>query len=110
MGATNSRYATVFGKDYNIGPGASAKVATQLTMDGYGSVYASYKRYWIHTLSGAAGEEFVGLLRIGAAYDIQKSISVGLDFLLYERFGNYRRFADYTSVNSSVRMYVRQRF
>jgi hypothetical protein len=53
-------------------------------------------------------QEFVGLLKIGTTYKEQESTSLGVDFLLYERFGNYERFSDYTSVNSSVRLYVRR--
>lgn len=68
MGGTNSQYASEYGKDYNIGPGASGKIGLALKFRDFGEVYSNYKRYWIHTLSGADSEEFVGLFNFGLSY------------------------------------------
>lgn len=57
MGGTNSVYASEVEKDYNIGPGASAKAGIEWIIKDFGEIYSNYKRYWIHTLSGAEGEE-----------------------------------------------------
>lgn len=108
MGATNSHYSIEYGKDYNIGPGASAQVSSTLLVDKYGSVHLSYKRYWIHTLSGAAGDEFVGLLRIATTCHLTSSLHLGMDFVLYERFGDYDSFPDTQTANSALRFYAQQ--
>ncbi len=107
MGATNSEYASVDGKDYNIGPGASVRIGTHCSIDGFGGISVDYKRFWIHTLSGAEGEEFVGLLKIGVDYALGQTAYLGLDFMLYERYGDYRNHADTQSANSAVRLYLR---
>ena len=70
MGGTNSHYAARQGKDYNIGPGASAKLGVKISFENFGEIYSNYKRYWIHTLSGAESEEFVGLLNVGINYQL----------------------------------------
>ncbi|MEW6510187.1 MAG: DUF3943 domain-containing protein [Bacteroidota bacterium] len=106
MGATNSEYASEYGKDYNIGPGASARISSTVTIRDFGRVQASYKRYWIHTLSGAVGEEFVGVLKFGTVWELTRTLALGSDFLLYERFGNYREFPDTKNSNSAVRIYA----
>ncbi len=107
MGATNSEYASEDGKDYNIGPGASARIGTHFQIDNSGGISFDYKRFWIHTLSGAEGEEFVGLLKIGADYALHHAAVLGIDFMLYERYGDYKYYPDTHSANSAVRLYVR---
>lgn len=109
MGGTNSQYSSVFGKDYNIGPGASAKIGLKFSLNNLGNIFANYKRYWIHTLSGAESEEFVGLLNSGISFDILKYIELGLTVLLYERFGNYKYFSDTKSSNSALRIFISRR-
>lgn len=107
MGATNSKYTIIVGKDYNIGPGAGAKLNATLEITEFGKVYANYRRYWLHTLSGVAGEEFIGLLNVGASISLFSDTSLGLDFVLYERFGDYKDFPDTQTANAALRTYVR---
>jgi hypothetical protein len=108
MGATNSQYSSEFGKDYNIGPGASAKIGAKVIIKNFGEIYSNYKRFWIHTLSGAEGEEFVGLLNIGINYQLFENSYLGLDFLLYERYGDYKNFPNTQDTNSALRVYLKQ--
>lgn len=109
MGGTNSHYASESGKDYNIGPGASAKLGIKINFVNFGEIYSNYKRYWIHTLSGAESEEFVGLLNVGINYQLFKNNFLGLDFLLYERYGDYKYFSNYTDSNIALRIYIKQK-
>lgn len=109
MGGTNSHYASEAGKDYNIGPGASAKLGVKISYENFGEIYSNYKRYWIHTLSGAESEEFVGLLNVGINYQLFKNNFLGLDFLLYERYGDYKYFPNYTDSNIALRIYIKQK-
>lgn len=108
MGATNSQYASEFGKDYNIGPGASGKIGVKFSLDNYGNLFASYKRYWIHTLSGAQSEEFVGLLSTGISFDMLKKTEIGLNLLLYERYGDYKYFPNTQTSNAAIRLFLSQ--
>lgn len=107
MGGTNSQYSSEYGKDYNIGPGASGKIGLALKFKKLGEVYTNYKRYWIHTLSGADSEEFVGLFNFGISYNLFDQTSLGLDYLLYERFGYYKYFPNTTDTNSALRVYIK---
>ncbi|MFA3781468.1 DUF3943 domain-containing protein [Melioribacteraceae bacterium 4301-Me] len=107
MGGTNSQYASKYGKDYNIGPGASGKIGLTLKFKDIGEIYTNYKRYWIHTLSGADSEEFVGLFNFGLSCNLYGQISFDLDYLLYERFGDYKYFPNTTDANSALRVYIK---
>ncbi|MBZ0199721.1 MAG: DUF3943 domain-containing protein [Ignavibacteriaceae bacterium] len=108
MGGTNSAYATEAGKDYNLGPGASGKLGVKFAFKNFGDVYANYKRYWIHTLSGADGEEFVGLMNVGLNYQLSEKNFLGLDFILYERYGDYKHFPNTQDTNTALRFYIKQ--
>lgn len=108
MGATNSKYAVEADRDYNIGPGVSGKVGIVLELKNYGELNANYKRYWIHTLSGAESEEFVGLLNVGVNYQIREKCFLGLDYLLYERYGDYKYYPNTQDSNSAIRLYIKQ--
>lgn len=108
MGGTNSLYASEYGKDYNIGPGASGKIGAKILFDNFGEVYTNYKRYWIHTLSGAESEEFIGLLNVGLNYQLFENTYLGLDYLLYERYGDYKYYPNTQDANSALRIYLKQ--
>ncbi len=108
MGATNSQYASEFGKDYNIGPGASGKIGIKFSLNDYGNLFANYKRYWIHTLSGAQSEEFVGLLNTGISFDVYNNTELGLNLLLYERYGHYKNFPNTQNSNAAIRLFISQ--
>lgn len=107
MGGTNSQYAVEEGKEYNLGPGASGSIGIKFLFDNFGEVFSNYKRYWIHTLSGAESNEFVGLLSAGINYQLYSKTALGLEFLLYERYGEYEKYPDYSSSNAALRFYVK---
>ncbi|MBN1300648.1 MAG: DUF3943 domain-containing protein [Melioribacteraceae bacterium] len=107
MGGTNSKYSNYEGKDYNFGPGASAKIGIRIIAANSLEIYSNYKRYWLHTVSGAKGEEFVGLLITGISKSVYDKASLGLEFLLYERYGEYEKYPDYISSNTALRLYVK---
>lgn len=107
LGATNSKYANEEGKDYNLGPGASGRIGAKIIFKDIGELYASFKRYWIHTLSGAESDEFVGLLMVGITHPFYSNNFVGLEFLIYERYGHYIDYNDYSNSNTALRLYIR---
>jgi len=107
MGGTNSQYAVEEGKDYNLGPGASGSIGVKFLFENFGEVFSNYKRYWIHTLSGAESNEFVGLLSAGINYQLLSKTALGLEFLLYERYGDYKYYPNYSSSNTALRFYVK---
>ncbi len=108
LGATNSLYSKEEGKEYNLGPGISGKIGIKFQFYDLFEYYINYKRNWIHTISGAESEEFIGLLNTGLSFITFGKNSVGLEFLLYERFGNYKYFPNTKDSNSALRFYIKQ--
>ncbi len=108
MGATNSAYAIESNKEYNLGPGINGKIGVNLLFDENVSFYFNYKRNWIHTTSGAESEEFIGLLNSGLSYNIFSQSHIGIEYLIYERYGDYKHFPNTNNSNSALRFYIKQ--
>ncbi|MCO5250159.1 MAG: DUF3943 domain-containing protein [Candidatus Kapabacteria bacterium] len=106
LGGTNSQYTVEEGKEYNLGPGASGSIGIKFSFYDLGEVYSNYKRYWIYTIAGAEGNEFVGLLNTGINLHLSRKTALGLEFLLYERYGDYKYYENYSSSNTALRLYI----
>jgi len=88
---------------------AAEVVGLKLSLNGFGNINANYKRYWIHTLSGAESEEFVGLLNTGIGINLSANSELGFNVLLYERYGKYKFFPDTQTYNTAVRLFIKQK-
>lgn len=107
MGGVNSQNAMLYGKQYNIGPGASARIDGRLNLNDRGDVHVSYKRTWIHTLNGAQSEEYMGLLNVGVEAMVVSGVAVVLEALFYDRTGAYSGLQELTDANSAVKLGVK---
>ena len=106
MGGTDSPYSKLEDKYYNLGPGAAAKLNLKLTFSELISASINHKRYWIHVLSGAEGNEYIGLTRLSTEAKIIEPISLGLEFLFFDRYSNYKKYEDYITTNYNWRIYL----
>ena len=107
VGATNSTYSKLIGKDYNLGPGLGIKVSSNLNF--FQKLYLNfiYQQFWIHIMNGIDGDEFISMFNLGLSYKISKSLSLGTNIILYERFGNYSEFQKVHISNVSLRAYTK---
>jgi len=107
LGATNSEYSDIAGVNYNQGPGVSIKMSSQISLADIGNLYFTYRKYWIHTLNGVDGNEFIGLLNIGSNINLFSNTKLGIEYLTYSRFGNYDNYLNTFTSNSAVRVFVK---
>lgn len=105
LGGINSKYASVEGKDYNLGPGAAFSLSSEYQISRTYSFFLYYKKYWIHTLSGAAGEEFAGALIAGINYHITDSFLISTNFVLFHRNAYYEKYAATSEYDSAIKTY-----
>ncbi|MBR9977871.1 MAG: DUF3943 domain-containing protein [Bacteroidetes bacterium] len=106
MGATNSEYADDHERDHKVGPGLGAKAGVALSLGNHLDVHAQYKRYWIHALSGAKSDQFVGLLNAGVGAWFSSQLKFTLEAVLYERYGRYRDYENTKSFNTGLRFFI----
>lgn len=89
MGAASTEYYLNIERDYNLGYGAGWKAGLVVRKPGFGSFTASTDRDWIHTQSGAPGDELIDLHSVELLKDIWKGFGIGLSYKAYMRSGYY---------------------
>ena len=109
MGATNSEYSSEYDMDHKVGPGASGRIGFNFSVKNTLDLYTYYKRYWIHTLSGEASDQFVGLLNAGVSVQHSPALKFAFEAILYERYGRYTHFPNTTSYNTAFRLFTTYR-
>lgn len=92
FGSISSDYPDI--REYNIGPGATAKLWLELDHEEFAKLYAKVDRYWISTTSGKNGNEFAGVLDVGGTYKLTRTIGLGLHVLYSDKIGIYDNFAN----------------
>jgi hypothetical protein len=116
MGGSNSIYAKEFevapldsARGYNMGMGAHGKIEAQLRFR-WGNLYIGYYLFWIRTLDGAPGDEFIGVVKPKLRLYLSKKWSIGFEYLLYYRDGIYDDFPNISSQNNEQRLFIGYRF
>ncbi|MCF6269152.1 MAG: DUF3943 domain-containing protein [Melioribacteraceae bacterium] len=107
VGATNSIYATLVGKDYNLGPGLGIRVFSSFQLYRKLTVNLNYSQFWIHIMNGINGDEFIGIFNFGVLYKLSDRISIGSDIIFYERYGKYDIFSNIYISNAFFRIYTK---
>ncbi len=110
MGAANSDYVPKVefldsARTYNMGPGALVKLETILRFP-FGALSLDYNFWWIHTWDGAIGDEFIAVVSPKLRIHLYKKWFIGLEYLLYSRFGKYEDFPDRTVHNNETRTFI----
>jgi hypothetical protein len=105
LGGLDSKYASIEGKDYNLGHGVAFGFRADYKANEIFSFSLHYKKFWIHILSGAIGEEFAGYLTFSSHARITEKSTIGIDFTLYHRSAYYDKYSATSSYNSEVQTY-----
>ncbi len=115
MGAANSEYAESFEveyldevKNYNMGPGAHSKVEAAIKANWF-ALKLNYSSWWIHTATGALGDEFIHILAPKLTFFLNDVLSLGLIYLLFHRSGVYDDFPDVDLTNNEQRISLEYR-
>lgn len=89
MGGIDSPYAEPLRRDYNYGSGLNGKIEIILMHNEFGKVYAAYDQSWIYVISGAKGNEYVGVGITGTQIRLNSFLSWALEYLNYYHIGSY---------------------
>jgi hypothetical protein len=103
LGAASTEYYLNVERDYNLGYGGGWKTAISVRKPREWLITAFSDRYWIHTQSGANGDEVIDIHSIEIQKDVYKALGVGLSYHVYDRFGYYRDYPDVGIVNQEFR-------
>lgn len=106
LGAASTEYYLNVERDYNLGLGGGWKTALSIRKPRFGMVTAFSDRYWIHTQSGAMGDEVIDIHSIEIQKDVYKALGVGVSYHVYDRFGYYDEYPNVSIVNQEFRANV----
>jgi len=116
MGGANSDYSEYFkvafldsGRTYNMGPGAHAKMEALLLFP-FGSLQLAYSFWWIHTWDGAPGNELIDVWKPAIRIRLTRHWYLGLEYLLYHRWGRYEFAPDQNVTNNEQRLFLGYNF
>jgi hypothetical protein len=103
LGAASTEYYLNVERDYNLGLGGGWKTAISVRKPREWLITAFSDRYWIHTQSGAPGDEVIDIHSIEIQKDLYKALGIGLSYHVYDRFGYYPDFPNVGIVNQEFR-------
>jgi hypothetical protein len=103
LGAASTEYYLNVERDYNLGLGAGWKTGVSIRKPRAWLITAFSDRYWIHTQSGAKGDEVVDIHSIEIQRDIWKALGLGVSYHVYDRFGYYDEHPNVGIVNQEFR-------
>lgn len=116
MGGANSDYApnyAVEGSDssrtYNMGMGATSRLDAFWLFPG-GDVSLRYSFWWLHTMAGAPGDEYIGILQPKVRFKLIGRWYLGIQYLLYHRIGKYKNYDNIDLQNNEFRAFIGFRF
>ncbi|MDQ3020321.1 MAG: DUF3943 domain-containing protein [Bacteroidota bacterium] len=105
LGAANSLYSSFGEKEYNFSAGLNMKFESYLNFD-WGFMGVNYNLYWLHTIIGAASNEYVGILKPRLEVELIKHLNIGTEFLFYHREGFYKDYDDVFLRNNEIKFYL----
>ncbi|MBL7129304.1 MAG: DUF3943 domain-containing protein [Ignavibacteria bacterium] len=109
LGASNNNYIDTAAmgilRSYNFGTGLSGKFDGMLNI-GRARLYIGYLLYWLHTLHGIDGDDYLGIIKPRLQVRIFDNFSIGLEYLLYHRTGKYKRYPHVDIQNNEQRLFI----
>jgi hypothetical protein len=107
LGGTNSLHADEeLGRDYNLGPGLNTEIETALILARVGSAYLKWRHYWLHTISGADGNDLLMFITAGTSMNIVSTISFNIEYLQYNRWAHYKDYPAKEKSNFAIRSFI----
>jgi hypothetical protein len=88
-GAVSTEFFRVKARDYNLGIGAYSSARIVLGKTGCGHVALVSDRYWVHTRSGAKGDELIGVAHFEVGVPLGKNVGLLVNYASYDRSARY---------------------
>jgi hypothetical protein len=96
LGGISSDHGFYWRRDFDLGPGAGARVAASFTRDQREWLRVDGRLLWLHSIHGSAANHLMTLVRVGATIPVGGSLGVGGDLAVTTRHSRYREYAPVT--------------
>jgi Domain of unknown function (DUF3943) len=87
-------------RDYDLGPGAGARIGASFARDGLEWLRLDGRLLWLHSIHGSGANHLATFVRLGAAVPVIGPVGLGGDLSMTTR---HSRYPDFPPVNQRVR-------
>lgn len=106
LGGISSDQGHEWRRDYDLGPGAGARLGASFVRDGREWFRADGRIRWLHSIHGSEGDHLATFVRLGASVPLRGSLGVGGDVSVTGRHSSYNGFPSVTQRVPHVRAYI----
>ncbi|UCE02838.1 MAG: DUF3943 domain-containing protein, partial [Candidatus Latescibacterota bacterium] len=105
LGATQSDYFNISGREYDYGPGLGAKfrVAFGRNRD---ILVIAHESYWVHAINGNEVDSYVNFTQAKIDFSLRDYFSLGFEGLIYQSERRYAQLPDVSERNPELRVHV----
>lgn len=104
VGGVSTEFFREHERDYNLGPGLYSNTRLVLVKQGFGHVALLGDRYWVHTRSGAQGDELIGFGQLEVSKTLSGNVSLLVNSCVYDRSARYSEFGARSEVTQDVKL------
>jgi hypothetical protein len=107
LGSITSEHGNYWRRDYDMGPGAGARLGASLVRDGREWLHADGRLLWLHSIHGSGGDHVATFLRAGATVPIVGPVGLGADVGVTTRHSSFQDLPSVRRRVPHVRAYLR---
>jgi hypothetical protein len=102
LGAITAEYGNAWRRDYDLGPGAGARLGATLVRNGREWLRAEGRMFWLHSIHGSGGDHIATFVKMGATVPLLGPVGLGGDVSVTTRHSS---FPDLPHVRRQVQNY-----
>jgi hypothetical protein len=106
LGGISSDYGHYWRRDFDLGPGAGARVGASVARDGREWLRAEGRLLWLHSLHGSRADHITSHFRVGASVPVSGALGMGSELALTTRHSIYDDFPAVTRRVPQLRAYL----
>jgi hypothetical protein len=106
LGASESDYPSISGRDYDYGPGFSTRLWAFLGKNGFHYFNFNQDLAWIHAVNGNKAEHYLSATRVRLGVPIRYSVGLGFEYTLLLGERKYELYEDVSTRFPQTRLYL----
>lgn len=110
VGAVSTEFFRRQARDYNLGYGAYSTLRLAAGRSGLGHMALVSERYWVHTRSGAKGDELIGVAHFETGFPVWGNWGGLLSYASYDRSARYPEHGTRAETTQEIRLRVSYSF
>jgi hypothetical protein len=106
LGSITSEHGNYWRRDYDLGPGAGARLGASLVSDSHEWLRVDGRVFWLHSIHGSDGDHVATFLRMGATVPLLGPVGIGGDIAVTTRHSSFPEQPDVRRRVQHLRAYL----